>query len=134
MNIEILVSVDGEQLPLNEELNTTISNLVNSYIKLKITGVKLKVAKVRVPRDPNAPKREARPHLTEQEIETVVTRAAHLQDRTLTKASQIIAEEIGRSWTTIYGRLQKLVKRGELKFAESTYNMPKVNLYKKIIN
>ncbi len=47
MNIEILISLDGEQLPLNVELNNTITSIVNSYVKQKLTGFKATEKKVK---------------------------------------------------------------------------------------
>ncbi len=63
MDLQILISIDGESLALNDELNATIGDIVNSYIKQKISGVIKKEKKVK---DPNAPKRPPRPHLTDE--------------------------------------------------------------------
>ncbi len=116
MNIEVLISIDGENLPLNEELQGTITGIVNSYIKQKISGVREK--KVREPRDPNKPPREARPHLTDEEIQHIFDSAKQLQHETRSKASQIIGETMNRAWGTIYTRLGNLEKAGQLKFKE----------------
>ncbi len=111
MNIEVLISLDGENLPLNEDLQNIITKIINSYIKQKISGVKVKPAK-----DPNAPKREGRPHLTVEEKVDIYRRAKELQNEKLSRATDIISQEINRPFVTIRKYLGGWVKEGKLTF------------------
>ncbi len=116
MEIKVLVLIDGEQFPFNEELDSTISSIVNSYIKQKISGVKVKPAK-----DPNAPKREGRPHISPEEEDKIILRAKELAfTNSQNRTANIIAQEVGRSVAAVY----KVIRNSDLKFLEP-YNKPK---------
>ncbi len=117
MNLEILISIDGESLPLNDELQSTVSSVINSYIKHKVSGVKAKEKKPRIPKDPNAPKRPARPHLSDQELSELLKRGSELSHLTVSQASKIVSQELGRAMGTTYTRLRNAEKSGILKFA-----------------
>lgn len=41
MNISITINIDDEQLTPNEELNTTLSEIVTSYIRQTLGGKKV---------------------------------------------------------------------------------------------
>lgn len=122
MNLSINITLDGEQLVLNEELNTTISGIINSYIKQKISGVKVKKAP-----NLNKPKN---PHLTDEQKEVIIARATTLQHLTLGGASNLLSTEVGRPYATLYSILKNAVKEGKLKFKEfdrSAFNQELAN-------
>ena len=110
MNIEIIVVIDGQQLSLNEELNTTINSIVNSYVKQKISRVKEKKITEK------KAKEIRKPHLTEEQKTEIINRAKTLQDVTMSKAARVICDELDRAWSSIYMILKKGVSSGQLTF------------------
>ncbi len=115
--LEFQFFIDGEQITLNEDLNKTLVDITLSYIKQKISGIVPKEKKVKVPKDPTAPKCPHRPHLTEQEISQLMIRGGQLNYLTASKAAQVVSKEIGRAWGTIYVHFIKAEKAGQLNFA-----------------
>lgn len=97
MNLEILVSLDGEQLVLNDDLQGTISNLVTSYIKQKIMGVKEKVKQRRILK-PWTPK----------EIEQLKIYKLNNPTMKINKLAQFYATEFGRTKSSVSNKLADL--------------------------
>lgn len=114
MNLEILISIDGEQLPLNEELHATVSSIVNSYIKHKISGVKVKEKKVKVPRDPFAPKRKTKRSLTQEEETNIIYEARKYPHLTIGKIIKQVALVVPRGYGSLYKVIKEAQARGEL--------------------
>lgn len=137
LNIEILISVDGEQVVLNDELNSTINVIVNSYIKQKISGVKPAEKKVKAPRDPNKPKQiRTLKAWTLEEIEQIKIKAQDLanQEMSTTAIARNLAVEFGRSPSSLTNKLYELVKNGELQIKEFDYKQHLANIRLKIPN
>lgn len=116
MEIQVAITIDGQAVQANYDLQNLLQNLVGSYIRQSISGAekKPKVPKVK---DSNAPKREARKLLTEEELQSMLDKAATMQTtHTMGSVVTIISNEMGRSPNTVYLRLRQLVREGKMQF------------------
>ncbi len=119
MQIEVAIVIDGEAVKANSDLQELLEKLVGSYIKQKfLIGKTFKTPKT--PRDssiPYAPKK----HMTEEQVARILARGRELSAGTIGDAAKDIAAELNRPTITIYNRLYRLIKSGDLKFAPSTH-------------
>jgi len=118
MNIEVSIALDGKTITPSEDLQVSLVEIVESYIKQKIFNGKIvKKDKIKKAKDPNAPKREPRMKMTPDEIQRITDRARQLQHLTVSQASTILHQEFHRAVGSIYARLKRAEQTGELKFA-----------------
>ncbi len=106
------MQVDGEQLALNEELGSTISSIVNSYIKQKISGIKKTISKPS--KNPNKGPRS--PHITPEQKQLLIARAQELEDKTFSEAMKILSAEFNRKVATVSHTVNKARKQGLVSF------------------
>lgn len=113
MNISITINIDDEQLTPNEELNTTLSEIVTSYIRQTLGGKKVK--KEKKLKDLNAPKIAKRPWTDDDETYAI----DYINQRAGTMSTNKIMKELGpqinRSHSSLNGKVWEWRKDGRLK-------------------
>ena len=114
MEINVVVSLDGKNINVSENLSETLVNLVSSYIKqtLSQTGKKEKVKRVKT----KGPKREPRPKVTVEEKENILREASKFQHLTASRAAFQLHPMVKRATGTIFGILKKAERDGLLNF------------------
>lgn len=118
MNIDLVGKIDGEEVELNEELKGTFLSIFNSYIKQKISGVKVKEKKEKKEKKTRNGSIH-QPHLTSEEKQNIVARGSELQHLTAGGAAEVIRQEIGRPYSSMYVILTNAQKEGRLSFKKS---------------
>jgi hypothetical protein len=116
MEINVVVSLDGKNINVSENLSETLVNLVSSYIKQTLSqtvGKKEKVKRVKI----KGPKREPRLKLTVEERENIIRQARNLQQMTASRAAFQLNPIVKRATGTIFGILKKAERDGLLNFA-----------------
>ena len=117
MEINVVVSLDGKNINVSENLSETLVNLVSSYIKQTLSqtvGKKEKVKQVKI----KGPKREPRPKITVEEKENIIREARNLQQMTASRAAFQLHPIVKRASGTIFGILKKAEREGILNFVQ----------------
>jgi hypothetical protein len=117
MEINVVVSLDGKNINVSDNLSETLVNLVSSYIKQTLSqtvGKKEKVKQVKT----KGPKRELRPKITVEERENIIREARNFQQMTASRAAKELHLIVHRAIGSLYVMLKKAEKEGLLQFAQ----------------
>jgi hypothetical protein len=115
MEINVVVSLDGKNINVSDNLSETLVNLVSSYIRQTLSqtvGKKEKVKRVKT----IGLKREPRPKITLEEKENIIREARNFQQMTASKAAFQLHPIVKRATGTIFGILKKAERDGRLNF------------------
>lgn len=118
--MEILINavVDGETIKLNQDLQKVVSDIVNKYVKHKLSDGWIKtVSKIGRPKkDPNAPKRVPYQHYSEEDYSRIIEKVKMYEPQGLTDGaiSKLLVEEFKRTSVALNLVIYRLRIEGRL--------------------
>ncbi len=113
MDLEILVSINGEKITLNEELDSTIGSIVTSYIKQKISGKQAK--KMKVPRANNGVVRTSMKWTAEQQELAINATQSNYPAKSISEIARQIAPMLNKSEATIAYKIKAMALEGRIR-------------------